>query len=426
MPTSAQVKGAARSASASVDDDVIAVDGMSSSAAATPMTSLDPRQTVATFSTSPAHVTGGRRLHSGHPARSLEAGARQTGGRAVSHEAVAHLQSIFICGRLPDLAGPEVVRIGDLDFGGYVRRHGEQPSHVMQLMTAEWPMPPIIVHRNTFQVLDGAHRVQAAINKGMNCIEATFYEGSSELAFVVAVAANITTGGLPPTIADRRAAASRILREHGCWSDRAVAQATGLSARTIREIRQASQHHSHSQSRIGRDGRVRPLSTADGRRLAARYLTADPSRSLRSIATCTGISPATVRDVRDRLHRGEGPVPSSGGGTDNTKGPSTPRPIPPRDVKPILSAIAKDPALRLSGPGRDFLRWLQNHAVNDIDGSEIVEHVPEDCLGNIVELARRCSANWAWISHNLAHRGLQRSAPSADLAAPNVAGALWP
>jgi len=85
-------------------------------------------------------------------------------------------------------------------------------------------------------IIDGVHRVQAAILRGQKEIDAEFVDGSSEDAFVLAVRVNVDHG-LPLSLADRKAAAERILDTHPDWSDRAIAAAVGLSHKTVGAIR---------------------------------------------------------------------------------------------------------------------------------------------------------------------------------------------
>ncbi|MEV7203411.1 winged helix-turn-helix domain-containing protein [Streptomyces griseoluteus] len=63
--------------------------------------------------------------------------------------------------------------------------------------------------------------------------------------------------------------------------------------------------------RVGRDGRARAVGegSARAREVACRLLREEPGASLREIARRAGLSPATVADVRDRLRRGEDPLP---------------------------------------------------------------------------------------------------------------------
>lgn len=103
-------------------------------------------------------------------------------------------------------------------------------------------------------------------------------------------------------------AAARIISSHPQMSDRVVGKTMGLAARTVVAIRRRSTDFGAAVERAGSDGRVRPLDRMKGRRRATALLTEHPGASLREVARGAGISPATVRDVRRRLKRGEEPA----------------------------------------------------------------------------------------------------------------------
>jgi hypothetical protein len=145
------------------------------------------------------------------------------------------------------------------------RVQGEIPEHVRNLAEVAGQLPPILVHRATMQVIDGGHRLRAAIERGDRYIDARFFGGSEADAFVVAVRLN-ATHGLMLSRGDRRSAAARILRTHPHWSDRAIAAAVGFSDKTVAAIRRrAAAEIPQSAWRVGRDGRRRPRDPAEGR-----------------------------------------------------------------------------------------------------------------------------------------------------------------
>jgi ParB-like chromosome segregation protein Spo0J len=254
------------------------------------------------------------------------------------------------------------------------------------------------------RVIDGMHRLKAARLRGESTIKAVLYEGGDLEVFVLAVRVNVQHG-LPLSLSDRKAAAARIVRASPRWSDRAIAEVAGLSAKTVGAIRVDSEavlpevHH-----RIGRDGRTRPLSTVDGRRLASELMTLNPECSSREIARMTGISPSTVRDVRDRIHRGEDPVP-----TRRRTGNQAERPTGERRLQEqirslqsfecrdeILGKLSRDPTVRMTEQGRAMLRWLNSQSQQvDKDWSSLAKQVPEHCTYLVADLA--CSIADAWL-----------------------------
>jgi uncharacterized protein YerC len=315
---------------------------------------------------------------------------------------------------------PVEVEIASLVSGDSPRSQGEDELHIQRLMEAEWPLPPILVHQPSMRIIDGRHRVSAAMRKGLDSIDAYLVNGSDEAIFVIAVRENVAHG-LPLSMSDRRAAAAKILQTHTHWSDRRVATTTGVSAKTVSAIRRTTAENQQSHDRLGRDGRVRPLNAAAGRQMAAQLIGSRPDASLRQIAQATGLSPSTVRDVRARLKRGEDPVTGPDSSKPHQSKPLVDKrePVPrgrPKPattavtavessaVTPVLRALSNDPALRMNADGRELLRWLHHHAVSSNDSEKIADSVPGHCYQQLVELARRCSANWASIADDWAQR----------------------
>jgi hypothetical protein len=327
---------------------------------------------------------------------------------------------------LPDWATfvADVVTVAELAGGDSPRFGGLNSAHVKALVGAEWPLPPILVHRSTMRIIDGFHRVAAAVQKKIDKLDAYLIESPLDAAFVIAVQANIAHG-LPLSLAERRAAAAKILKTHSEWSDRMIASSVGLSAKMVSGLRCASDDVAQLNKRLGKDGRVRPLNPEEGRLRAAELLSATPSASLRTIANAAGVSPGTVRDVRARLQRGDDPVCGpSGKGRDITRGDSSPAQssvttemVELHDVDAVLIVLSRDPAVRMSETGRNLLRRLHLRAVSKMDSFAIVTETPVHCVPHIVEFARRCSKNWAAIADDLAahHKRLDESEVAATI-----------
>lgn len=296
------------------------------------------------------------------------------------------------------------VRLDELAPADSPRSDGEDEAHIRLLATADTRLPPILVHRGTMRVIDGMHRLRAARLRGDETIEVRYYEGCAELAFVLGVRANVTHG-LPLSLADREAAAARILALYPQWSDRAIAKASGLAAKTVKGIRRcATGDLPQLHTRVGQDGRARPLDSTRGRRLAGEVLAARPGASLREVARIAGISPSTVRDVQQRVRRGEDPVPPKRrahvpGGRRTTT----------RDQTAALRTLMQDPSLRLSAKGRELLRWLRVIAVERLEWRQMVDTVPGHCMETVAEVARGCAQEL----QNLADE-LERRNPMGD------------
>jgi ParB-like chromosome segregation protein Spo0J len=339
---------------------------------------------------------------------------------------------------------PEVVMlpVDELVLVDSPRLAGEDVRHTRVLAEVGTGLPPIVVHAGTMRVVDGVHRVQAARLRGETEIAAVLFAGDENAAFVKAVRANVSHG-LPLSISDRRVAAARIIAAYPRWSDRAVAAAAGLSPKTARAIRdRLSGTAGQPGSRVGRDGKSRPLNPAESRRRAAALIAQRPGASLREIASSAGISPATARDVRQRLRNGESPLPPA---VRQLAGDDRPGAVPASDAVPASGAVSasvpvqsagsgsepasraarsvrelhkaaasetatpssllrrlrSDPSLRYSERGRSLLRWLDSHVVEPTDWSRAVEGVPPHCAYTIAELAMRCAKAWERLAEEL-------------------------
>jgi ParB-like chromosome segregation protein Spo0J len=279
---------------------------------------------------------------------------------------------------------------------------GIDPDHVRALAETEGDLPPILVRRATMRVVDGMHRLSAAELRGQETICVQFFEGDEEEAFLLAVESNVTHG-LPLKIAERRAAATRIIRSHPEMSDRSIALIAGLAAKTVAAVRGTTADTPQLNARVGRDGRVRPLNTAEGRRVAGKLFVDQPDSSLRRIAREAGISVGTARDVRDRIRRGEDPTlprQRARALTPDATPPTRPaaannrRTGEPVDHRALLEHLRKDPSLRYTEAGRSLLRWLGVRAVSNADWENVIRHIPPHCAIVVARLARGSALAW--------------------------------
>ncbi|MER5531928.1 winged helix-turn-helix domain-containing protein [Streptomyces sp. NPDC002677] len=250
------------------------------------------------------------------------------------------------------------------------------------------------------RVIDGMHRLRVARRRGRQSIEARFFEGSPQDAFVLAVEANVT-GGLPLAQAERVTAAARIVRTHPHWSDRAIASVTGLSAKTVgAQRRRLGGSAVPEEVRVGRDGRTRPLSSARGRRIASRLLAETPNASLREIAKKAGISPGTVRDVRRRLERGENPVPprqrSAQPRQTSRPGVTTHAQATARGA--AMADLRTQPAPALSEMETLLLCMMEIHTTDAEQWDRMADSVPAHYARAVSVMAAACADAW----HNLA------------------------
>ncbi|MEU4805609.1 ParB/RepB/Spo0J family partition protein [Actinosynnema sp. NPDC023587] len=279
------------------------------------------------------------------------------------------------------------------------RLAGEDCEHARVLAETDAVLPPVLVHRPTMRVIDGMHRLQAAVLRGEESIRVRFFDGDAADAFVLGVRANVDHG-MPLTLPDRRAAALRIITSHPQWSDRAIASATGLAAKTVCAIRTcASGDDPQSLSRVGRDGRTRPLNSADGRLRASALLREKPATSLRQIAVQAGVSLGTVRDVRDRLARGDDPVPPRQRRALRAA-EAKPSPAPGRcadrveEQRTLLVQLKRDPSLRFTETGRSLIRLLSAQLLDELGRKQVLDSVPAHCRGIVAELAQSYAEMW--------------------------------
>jgi limonene-1,2-epoxide hydrolase len=275
------------------------------------------------------------------------------------------------------------------------RLGGCSEEFVRSLASSDAPLPPIVVHRGTMRVVDGMHRLRAAVLRGHRRVEVEYVNGPVEDVFVLSVSANVST----LSTADREAAVRRLLRSHPRWSDRAISASTGLAAKSVGVLRRAV--GGRAEVRVGRDGKVRPLNSAAGRRLAGRMISEQPDASLRDIARVAGVSPGTVRDVRRRLTAGLDPVPERMRAAERAEGEV---PVPRTEVRApdtTLPILRRDPSLRFNENGRHALRWLEAHAVSSGEWAGVVSGVPSHCRELVADMARGCAEAWVEMAEAL-------------------------
>ena len=255
------------------------------------------------------------------------------------------------------------------------------------------------------RVIDGTHRLGAALLRGDEYIEARFFDGSEHEAFVLAVQTNIAHG-LPLSLADRTRAAERIIASHPNWSDRAIASVTGLGARTVGNIRRRTGVGLEDtiRARTGLDGRVRRLDHSEGRLKAAAIINERPEASLREVAREAGVSPSTVRDVRKRVQRGEDPVPQAWQGNARQGDPIDADLQDGARLLAMLRGLQSDPSLRFTESGRTLLRWIFSRAIRSDERLVVAAQVPPHCTYIMADVARACADEWLQLAKDLEQR----------------------
>ncbi|HEY1919399.1 MAG TPA: ParB N-terminal domain-containing protein [Streptosporangiaceae bacterium] len=344
------------------------------------------------------------------------------------------------------------VPVSELASGVYLRQGGTNAAHVQLLLDAG-DLPPVLVQEDGWRVIDGAHRLAAAKLRGDDVIQARFLDCTDSEALVLGMKAN-ASHGLPLSKADRVSGAKRVVTSHPDWSDRAIADITGLSAKTIASLRDRPAAGAQLDGkRLGRDGRRRPVSAGEGRRRAAEYLSAHPDAPLRQVAREADVSLGTVHDVSARLRRGVSPErnghrapatgrpvhPPVGSPPALTLAPSLPPEAPdlttlvpaartapdastaapaatgtpPRrknhtDAPPtwagVAAKVAGDPAIRYTDGGKEFLRWMAMHAIEPGAWREFADAVPAHWGGVIAPIAESIGREWSQFAERLKTR----------------------
>lgn len=279
------------------------------------------------------------------------------------------------------------VPIESLRFGLSPRNENHDPEHAAALVEVLDKVPPILVHTPTLRVIDGVHRVEAARLAGRKTLPALMFDGDETLARIEAVRSNILHGK-PLTLAERESAAVQFLGLVPDWSDRRIADVSGLSPATVARLRdRATADSGQLRARVGRDGRVRPLDPSELRQRIADAITSEPEASNRAIARRTAASPATVRDVRERLQRGENPVPArlrgERRGAEGSLRAKARKKEPRKDCANVISAV----------PAR-FAAWFEARRIRDTEWQEFVDDIPIGRVYEVADATRRQSERW--------------------------------
>jgi hypothetical protein len=155
-----------------------------------------------------------------------------------------HLLSTRLSARLPELSEPRVEA----------------------LMAAVDQLPPVLVHRATMTVIDGAHRLEAFRRAGRSLIPVRTFDGEWLEAVALAVRAKAAHGQL--TLADRRQAASVMISVHAKGSDHVIDAICDVARWSATEERYVTARHpARDNESFDRDAReldrfVRWLSAA--------------------------------------------------------------------------------------------------------------------------------------------------------------------
>ncbi|MCQ4083510.1 ParB/RepB/Spo0J family partition protein [Streptomyces sp. RB6PN25] len=306
----------------------------------------------------------------------------------------------------------ETVFVARLGESLSVRTQLEDVTHTRRLADSGDEVPPILVHRESLRVIDGLHRMRAAVLNGRRTIEVKFFDGPEHDAFLLAVAANVKHG-LPLNAGERHDAARQVAAMHPDWSNRAIAAVAGISPHRVAEIRRSGGTAAPATT-IGLDGRSRPVDGSEGRRRAAELFLGNPEYSIREVARRAAISPSTAADVKTRILRNANPLPPRMRGG---QGPGPAR----RDEAPsaegmaaLFDTLCRDPSLRFSESGRTLLRMFEACARVDRQRDQIVHDLPAHRAETVHELLLACAERWRSMAGEVrtAQRGTRQSSAS--------------
>lgn len=314
----------------------------------------------------------------------------------------------------------QLIKIKSLLPSDSPRSRGTDPEHVKRLAEIETGLPPIIVRKDTLQVIDGAHRIEAAKLQGCEEILAVFFEGTDAEALVLSIEAN-TRHGLPLSLTDRKKAAQRLLTLMPNLSDRAIAAKAGLSAGSVRSLRQRSTaQNEQSTVRVGKDGRARPANSAEARERITGMLLAHPEASTEQLAKDACVSVRMVRGIRRELEgkasveatQVEASMAQANTATDSSqversgrprRDSQTGRPTVPKSVKvdEITARLLADRRIQVAPGGRNFVEWLRRHALKPNEVSSDLDWLPAEYRADLALIARQSAEEWESLARRL-------------------------
>jgi ParB-like chromosome segregation protein Spo0J len=301
----------------------------------------------------------------------------------------------------------------ELRPGPSLREGGINTAHVDSLVQLDGRWPPILVASRDRTIVDGHHRVMAARALGHVEVSCVYFDGTPEEAYLESVRRNVVHG-LPLTLRERERAATQIVQRYGRWSDRRIAELCSLSPTTVARVRKSvvaatqtrsrrSEATGQLSSRIGRDGRVRPIDATPLRSRIVKALHANPEASLRTLASKVGASPETVRRVRQQLSCQEGNEGQAFDGTRQLMMTHANRRRDDDDIKPAMELLASfvedtgpswaaDSAVLSTQAGTVFARWLARTRLTD--WHKHVAAVPLSRVYEVADEARQRAAHW--------------------------------
>jgi len=301
------------------------------------------------------------------------------------------------------VADPEAVELmlDSLTLGPSPRKTGVRPEHVRALAQLEGHWPPLLANRADLTIIDGAHRFHAARMLGYTRVWCVYFDGDPEEAFLEAIRRN-TRHGLPLTLREREDAAAQLIALHRDWSNRRVAESCALAHGTVAKIREqlcSTGEAEQLNKRVGRDGRIRPVDSAETRKQIENALVSTPGATARQIAAQVGASPTTVATVRSRMKQASSgdemlflPSTAYASGTSGRLqtaespqiGSSAPNAAP---------TWRSDLSLSSTPEQKEFLEWFEKTSIQN-EWAELVDIPPLSRVYELADEARRRARHW--------------------------------
>lgn len=179
---------------------------------------------------------------------------------------------------------PTIIELADLviDPSLQPRIGGIDADHVqaLQAVFESWPPLVVVEHDGRYTLIDGFHRLAAAQNLSLETVPVTIMP-MPEDGDLHALAFSLNAAhGRPLALADRRAYAERLLRQHPAWADREIGRRCGLSSNTVGGLRDALQRTAQieqSETRVGAGGYTYTVGTNPRQREPGELPSAPPS-----------------------------------------------------------------------------------------------------------------------------------------------------
>jgi len=286
------------------------------------------------------------------------------------------------------------VEVASLRPGLKLRLGEVNRDHVNVIASSEGDWPPIVVRRADNAIVDGHYRYLAARQLGHTHVNCVYFDGGEQAAFLEALERN-RNHGLPLSLRERERAAMQLLAFRRDWSDRRIAELCSLAPGTVGRLRthlpRSNEQGNQLHSRLGKDGKLRPVDPSASRARIMKVLQTKPDQSLREIARLTGTSPATVRSVRSRLNL----VSNEGHQEEATL------------ASPANVAWGADSALKSTDEGRGFAGWFEETDVDD-QWRNFVGGIPISRIYEVSDEARRRAGEWLAFASTLEERAKRR------------------